>query len=588
MKPVRYLLGKIRQYDPGMLWVILLNTLLEALYPFIWVVVPSLILRYAGVWDKGLLMRMIILAGLLAMACGFTVTYFKGNYRMRMNKVRYHLIQDLMAFSLKMPYENTLNPKVLDDIKFANETVLNPQRGAGGIILMMLSLFSGMLASLGFVGVLSTLSPFFTLAMAALFAATFFLSNRADQAQTASWDAAVPLDRRGSDLSDIAKDPLYKKDILLYGTKNLLLGYIGHLREQLLTVTKSTIQKTFRAQALIALLNLLRDAGLYAFLITAFLRGEMDAGGFFLYTGSLMGFMTVAQQAMTNLSAIRREGQRFSSYMRLMEDAPPPETAGVPVPMKGKLEARHLCFRYPGQEEYTLEDVSFQVEAGEKLALVGENGAGKSTLIKLICRLYQPTSGTITLGGVDIWQMPEEEYFARLGVVFQDAMVLPFSLKDNVLMGAAYEDALYQQVCALSHLDKIAEELPEKDGTTLMRILDDDGVDLSGGQKQTLFLARALYKRGAQLLILDEPTAALDPLNERRLYESYAALSQGKNCLFVSHRLASTRFCDRVLFLKEGQVAEAGTHEDLMLKKGEYAALFEVQAKNYREKEGAE
>ena len=222
MRPVRYLLSKIRQYNPGMLGVITLNTLLASLYPFIWVVVPALILRNAAVWNTQTLVLVTLGAALLAMACGFAVTYFKGNYRMRMNKVRYQLIQDLMHYSLTMPYENTLDPKVLDDIKFANETVLNPTRGAGSIILLLLNLFSGVLSSLGFMGVLSTLSPLFTLAMALLFIATFSISNRADKLQVTSWDKMMPLDRRAYDMVRITRDPLYKKDILLYDTAGLL------------------------------------------------------------------------------------------------------------------------------------------------------------------------------------------------------------------------------------------------------------------------------------------------------------------------------------------------------------------------------
>ncbi len=222
MRPVRYLLLKIRQYNPGMLGVITLNTLLASLYPFIWVVVPALILRNAAVWNTQTLVLVTLGAALLAMACGFAVTYFKGNYRMRMNKVRYQLIQDLMHYSLTMPYENTLDPKVLDDIKFANETVLNPTRGAGSIILLLLNLFSGVLSSLGFMGALSTLSPLFTLAMALLFIATFSISNRADKLQVTSWDKMMPLDRRAYDMVRITRDPLYKKDILLYDTAGLL------------------------------------------------------------------------------------------------------------------------------------------------------------------------------------------------------------------------------------------------------------------------------------------------------------------------------------------------------------------------------
>ncbi len=587
MQPITYLFGKIRRYDPGMFGVMAANTLLSALYPFIWVVVPAWILRFGAVWDKSTLILVITGAGILAAGCGFAISFWTGNYRMRMNGVRYHLIRDLMAHSLRMPYQNTLDPQVLDDINFANETVSNPMRGAGGIILTLLRLFGGLLASLGFAGLIATLSPWFMLVMALLFALTFALSHRADRIETDSWEEYKGPERRWYQVSTVARDAAYKKDILLYETSPLIIRYMQHFRAQMMAIMEGVSKKRLRLETWVCLLNLLRDIGLFAFIIHRFLAGSLDAGGFFLYSSGLAGFMTVAQAAMADLSAIRREGERFAAYIRLVERKSEEESKATPHAPKreGALALENISFRYPGASEDTLKNISLTLPPGHKLALVGENGAGKSTLIKLICRLYRPTSGRITLGGVDIWDIPEGDYFSRLEVVFQDAMILPFSLKENVLMGAAWDEARYQQVMALSGLDSIAATLPRGDESTLMRVLDDEGIDLSGGQKQTLFLARALYKNAGAMLILDEPTAALDSLAERALYEHYGNMAQGKSSIFVSHRLASTRFCDRVVFLKDGAILEEGSHEALITRGGEYAALFDIQAKYYRKEE---
>lgn len=587
MRPVIYLLAKIRRYDPGMLWVMAANTILSAIYPFIWVVVPAWILRYGAVWERSTLVTVVAGAGIMACASGFAISCWTGSYRMRMNSVRYHLIRDLMAFSLAMPYQNTLNPQVLDDINFANDTVANPMRGAGGIILTLLRIFSGFLASLGFVGLIATLSPWFMLVMVLLFAGTFLLSQKADAIEAAGWERSRGPERRWYHVSSVAQDAAYKKDILLYETAPLILSYLRLFRAQMMAVMNGVMNKRFRLETWVCVLNLLRDIGLFAFIIHRFLAGALDAGGFFLYSSGLAGFMTVAQAAMTDLSAIRREGERFVAYIRLVDGEKPREAADyAPTSFEnGALALEKVSFRYPGAEEDALKEISLVIPQGHKLALVGENGAGKSTLIKLICRLYRPSSGRITLGGTDIWDIPEQEYFSRLGVVFQDAMVLPFSLRENVLMGEPWDEARYRQAMADSGLDKIAADLPRGDETTLMRVLDDEGVELSGGQKQSLFLARALYKGAGALLILDEPTAALDSLAERALYERYGGMAEGKSSIFVSHRLASTRFCDSVVFLKEGVVLEEGSHEALIQKGGEYAALFDIQAKYYRKEE---
>lgn len=162
-------------------------------------------------------------------------------------------------------------------------------------------------------------------------------------------------------------------------------------------------------------------------------------------------------------------------------------------------------------------------------------------------------------------------------------MLLPFTIRDNITMSTDLDPAAFQLAVERSGLPEVINKLPAKEDTYLLRILSDEGVDLSGGERQKLFLARALYKTGSKMLVLDEPTAALDPLAEREMYERYAQFTQGKTSIFVSHRLASTRFCDRVAFLKDGKILELGTHDQLIAQKGEYAELFEIQAKNYRQ-----
>ena len=587
MHPVIYLLRKIRHYDPGMYAVIAANTLLSALYPFIWVVVPALILRFGTIWSTGTLIAVVAGMGLLAAICGFSISFWTGNYRMRMNGVRYYLIRDLMRYSLTMPYQNTLTPKVLDDINFANETVSNPMRGAGGIILTLLRLFGNLLAALGFMGLILGLSPWFMLAMMLLFTGTFYFSRKADAVESAGWEETRGPERRWYQTSTVAQDAAYKKDILLYETAPLIISYLKNFRAQIMVVLVGVMKRRFRLETLVCLLNLSRDIGLFAFIIHHFLAGRLDAGAFYMYSTGLAGFMTVAQAAMMDISAIRREGKRFDSYIRLVdgdksEDVKSQDTA---APDGGSLVLENISFRYPNAEEDTLSGISLTIPRGHKLALVGENGAGKSTLIKLICRLYKPSKGRITLDGQDIWDIPEQAYFSLLGVVFQDAMVLPFSLRENVLMGEAWDQVRYQRAMELSGLSAIAGDLPQGDETTLMRVLDDDGVDLSGGQKQALYLARALYKNANALLILDEPTAALDSLAEKALYEHYGDMALGKISIFVSHRLASTHFCDAIAFLKNGVIQEYGSHDQLIEEGGEYAALYNIQSKYYRKEE---
>jgi ABC-type bacteriocin/lantibiotic exporters, contain an N-terminal double-glycine peptidase domain len=243
-----------------------------------------------------------------------------------------------------------------------------------------------------------------------------------------------------------------------------------------------------------------------------------------------------------------------------------------------------LYFRYPESENWTLRHFNLTIAAGEKLALVGINGAGKTTCIKLLTGLYQPTEGRILLDGQDISMMSREECYALFSVVFQDAMPLAMSLRENIALAneESTDEAKVEDCIERAGLATMVASLSRGANTELTRFLDEHGMDLSGGQTQRLMLARALYKN-APVILLDEPTAALDPIAEAEMYERYSQLVGFKTSVYISHRLASTRFCDRIAFLENGQLVEIGSHADLIAAKGKYAAMYLVQSQYYQE-----
>ena len=395
--------------------------------------------------------------------------------------------------------------------------------------------------------------------------------------------------RKAGYLGGLSENLQVAKDIKLYGLEEWLNKMMSDYRAHIIMWNKRCRLRRLWASILAGLMTLIQNGVAYVVLIGMLLAGSLSAGDFVFYfgiVGSVAGFL---HGVVGDVAKLNKRADKIA-YYREFYDYPNKFNygKGCELPTEAvTIELRDVWYKYDGAEDYTLKGINLTLQAGESLALVGVNGAGKTTLVKLICGFYRPTKGEILVNGKLIDEYNIHEYYTMISAVFQEIRPVCFTMFEYVASAdinrpSAREDAI--TAMKLAGIWEKIESLENGIDTHLMKGIYDDGVDLSGGEMQKLVLARAIYKNGS-VLILDEPTAALDPIAENNLYLQYRELTHGKTSIYISHRFASTRFCDRILLLGDGIIKESGTHDELMAQNGQYAYMFGVQAKYYKEGE---
>ena len=416
--------------------------------------------------------------------------------------------------------------------------------------------------------------------------AGFLLSRHSDNWEFRHRDEEEAYYAKTRCIRNKAQSAELAKDIRIFG----LQGWLNELMDRVQNVFLDFLLRSEKVRLLSdvaeALLTMARNGIAYAYLLHMALRDSLSVPEFILYFTAVSTFTTWVMGILQAAQKLHEESLDISQVREFL-DYPEPFRfeGGVAIPKADacELKLEHVSFRYPGAEEDTIHDLDLTVRPGEKLAIVGLNGAGKTTLVKLLCGLFDPTEGRVLLNGVDVRDFNRREYYGLFSAVFQEFSILDVTVAENIAQTNENIDTQKLWDCIeKAGLTQTIQKLPKGLDTHVGREVYLDGVLFSGGQTQRLMLARALYKDGA-ILLLDEPTAALDPLAENDIYRKYKDMTAGKTSLFISHRLASTRFCDRIIFIADGRITEEGTHDQLLARGGAYARLFEVQSRYYQE-----
>ncbi|BFL72268.1 ABC transporter ATP-binding protein [Anaerococcus nagyae] len=581
MKELKFILNQMWSKDPFMYVIVILNSIINGVLPFIWIFAPAYVIDNK---DKGLEFFIPFFIGLfiLTSLMKFLNSFLTGNYRMRMNNLRYGLNTNIINYSLSLSYSKQQDKKYKEIITDAIRSIQYPFDGFGGIILHMPLIFGLIISLIGYLWIFTALEWWLIIYMIVL---TFFSCKfiyKTTFIYDAFWNDIDYTWEQLQQLNYELQSPISKLDILMYDYNTLFKKYYSSITKHWDNEFVKSNSKVFTLNLKAKAISLIRDVPIFYWLISNLQNGNIRLSKFYILFTGLFSFVIIVDNLADQSAYLVRDLNLFKYYFKTL-DKPVNNYKKVNF-SKIDIEFKNVYFKYPKSNTYTLKNINLKLNNNESIAIVGENGAGKSTLALILAGLYEPTSGKILLNGEDInsYNIDRKDL---VSAVFQDTLVMPYSIRENVAMNTDKKDL--SKIYKKTGLDFLVDKYDNEDEQILLRTLDDNGIDLSGGQKQRLFLARAINKSSSHILILDEPTAQLDAIAEKELYELYNSITEDKSSIFISHRLASTKFCDKVIYLKNGEITEEGTHDELMSKNGEYKELFDIQAKNYKEEANA-
>lgn len=585
-----YLWKVTQEENKAVLWTRIPQILLKAASPFLPIVFVRLILNeMTGGKEREKLFFYVFFLAVSVCAAEFLLHILdcaaRHQIELAVRKVRNRLGNSVM----KMEYQQVEHPKMRDFILLAQD---------GGDFMQMLEQLSQMLTALltllGLFSIMLTVQPVILL----FIGATVLLRLLADQKSRKLWESwrprYAPIMRKINYFTYLMKSPDFGKEIRINQLQKWIYHKTDHHAEEYLKAAAEHNGEIRKKYLPASLAELLQECVVYLTLAYRVVFHGMTIGDFSMYTTSVNTFSENVGILVAGISEVMQSGQLIGDFRYCMELV---EKESGEEPWEGQreklgreplvLELKNVSFRYPDTDRDILQKISLTLREKESLSVVGVNGTGKTTLVKLICRLYEPTEGEICLNGIPIQRFPHKDYMALLGAVFQDFKLFPFSIRENVSMTENAEAEIVVECLKKAGLEKKADGLIGGLETKISKEFDTHGVEFSGGEGQRLAMARILYQN-APILLLDEPTSALDPAAEHEIYSRFREITRDKMTIYISHRLSSCQFCDKIAVLDGGRIVQYGTQEELLAAEGLYAKLWKMQAKYYGEEDSAE
>ncbi|WMJ86428.1 ABC transporter ATP-binding protein [Anaerocolumna sp. MB42-C2] len=495
---------------------------------------------------------------------------------------------------LDMDYSNYISPEGKIKIEKAHSALAkNTSSNMVSFYPNLVELLKSILGLFSFCSVLLLLNPYVVILLFISYGIDGIIALKVQKYEHAQKDNRARIDRELDYIIECSDDNNIAKDIRIFGMFQWINIVKNKFMNEKLNLEKNIELKHLMQRLLSVFLIFLRNGGSYIYLIWKMFNSDMTIGEFTLFFGAITGFGQWLEQIVDRINRLSNANYQVDDYRYLIDTKDKMNSnAGVKLPSKLEpleIKLENVSYSYEGSNKLILDNICLNIHKGEKLAIVGANGAGKTTLVKAICGLIKPISGHVLINGIDISTFNRDEYYTLVTAVFQNVCLLPISISQNITYESDNEiDMKRLEKCIkLADLKDKIETLPSGIETNLVASVADNGVNLSGGEIQKLALARALYK-DAPLIVLDEPTAALDPIAENKMYLKYNELTQNKTSIYISHRLSSTRFCDKIIFIDNGRIIEEGTHDELLAHGGKYFEMFHVQSEYYKSNKEAE
>lgn len=565
---------------------LVLNQIFSSITPILLMIFPKVILEELMTYNRiNVLVMIVIIFSFMIFISQMMSSFLTNTAFYRRCIVLEKFQVDLNDHLAKVDYENLEDPEFLNLKQNAEKFLYANGQGFSFVLDRAINIIGKIIIFITIIWIIASLNIFVLLAFLLLSALNSVMQMRYKKTYASIEIEKNPKERELAYYNSIFSDVSYAKEIRINGNKNLFIDYLRDCLHRLWFFYQRQMHLLNKSKFSLYAVDFLQRAISYLYMILMVSIGKITIANFMLYINAIATFTDSMNNVIDSINDIRQYSLYFESVEKYLDLPINIDTDKEQIEMPDRIESlefKNVSFRYKGSNKWALENISCSFTNPEKISIVGENGAGKSTFIKLICRLYEPTEGVILLNGVDIRKYNYRKYITKISAVFQDFKLFSIPVDQNLSLQNEVNDQIVSDIFSkLGILNQILK-LPNKLKNRIHKDFDLNGFEPSGGVGQKIAIGRALYKN-TPIIILDEPTAALDPRAEYEIYQSFESMTKNKLAFYISHRLSSSRFCDQILVFKEGKIVEQGSHEELMKLNKYYYELYRMQSKYYVE-----